>query len=88
MQLLIMLIYQTDRIMMVLLKIFKREGLRNSITGEVGIFTDHIGFIDTYNPDGRIVRDISTWGARQIVGEGTGFGFIPYGRNPKVPVKK
>ena len=66
--------------------------LRNSNTGEVGIFnlTNTPRFFDTYdfNGDGRPLRDFSTWGARQVVGEGTGFGFIQYGKNPKIPVKK
>ena len=64
--------------------------LKNSTTGEVGLFTDDNGFFDTYdfNGDGRLIRDVTTWGARQVVGEGTGYGFIPYGRNPRVPVKK
>ena len=41
------------------------------------------GFIDTYDfdPDGRMLRDAATWGARQILGEGTAFGFIPFGGN-------
>ncbi|MFC1226693.1 DUF6443 domain-containing protein [Pedobacter sp. BG31] len=60
--------------------------LKNANTGEVGFFRDKNGFFDTYdfNGDGRIIRDITTWGARQIVGEGKGFGFKPYGKNPKV----
>jgi hypothetical protein len=63
--------------------------LRNANTGEVGFFRDDNGFFDTYdfNSDGRVIRDITTWGARQVVGEGTGFGFIPYGRNPRVPIR-
>ncbi|MBR2262204.1 MAG: hypothetical protein IJ916_10980 [Paludibacteraceae bacterium] len=58
--------------------------LKNRETGEVGFFRDKNGYIDTYdfNSDGRIVRDITTWGARQVVGEGKGYGFRPYGKNP------
>jgi hypothetical protein len=64
--------------------------LKNSATGEVGLFQDNDGFFDTYdfNSDGRVIRDITTWAARLIVGEGVGFGFKPYGNNPKVPIQK
>lgn len=66
--------------------------LKNSNSGEVGLFRDNNGFFDTYdfNSNGSsIARDVSTAIARQIfVGNGTGYGFIPYGSNPKVPVKK
>ena len=63
--------------------------LKNAKTGEVGFFRDGNGYFDTYdfNSDGRFLRDVTTWGARQIVGEGTGFGFFPYGGNPRVPVR-
>ncbi|WP_428231969.1 DUF6443 domain-containing protein [Flavobacterium sp.] len=62
--------------------------LRNQNTGEVGFFRDNNGFFDTYdfNDDGRFWRDLTTKVARQVVGEGTGFGFIPYGTNPTIPV--
>ncbi|WP_374174306.1 DUF6443 domain-containing protein [Flavobacterium tructae] len=62
--------------------------LRNQNTGEVGFFRDNNGFFDTYdfNDDGRFWRDLTTKAARQVVGEGTGFGFIPYGTNPTIPV--
>ncbi|HGE5775826.1 TPA: RHS repeat-associated core domain-containing protein, partial [Flavobacterium psychrophilum] len=63
--------------------------LKNATSGEVGFFTDQKGFFDTYdfNGDGRVIRDLTTWGARQIVGEGKGYGFKAYGKNPTVPIK-
>ncbi|MEY3333783.1 MAG: hypothetical protein RLZZ176_2083 [Cyanobacteriota bacterium] len=63
--------------------------LKNSSTGEVGFFRDQNGYFDTYdfNSDGRLTRDATTWFARTfVVGNGTGFGFIPYGKNPRVLV--
>lgn len=58
--------------------------LKDRSSGEVGFYTDKNGFFDTYdfNSDGRIARDITTWVAKQIVGEGTPYGFKLYGSNP------
>ena len=62
--------------------------LLDSNTGEVKIGKKNIAFIDEYDFDrhegGNLFRNIATWGARRIVGEGTPFNIYGYGKNPKV----
>jgi hypothetical protein len=65
--------------------------LVNPNTGEVKIGARSTTFIDDYHfnrhENGSLFRNITTWGARQIIGEGTPFNIYGYGNNPRVRVK-
>jgi len=57
-------------------------------TGEVKLGIGNNSYIDTYNfnrqEGGNTSRNIATWIARRVVGEGTPFNIYGYGKNPKI----
>jgi len=62
--------------------------LLDANTGEVKIGARNTAFIDDYNfnrhEGGNFGRNIATWMARRVVGEGTPFNIYGYGKNPTV----
>ena len=60
--------------------------LINPNTGEVKLGNINTAYIDTYdfNLGGSLLRNMATWGAKNVVGDGTPFKIYGWGDNPKV----
>jgi hypothetical protein len=64
--------------------------LINKRTGETKLGNPNSAYIDTYdfNSGGSTARNVATWVARKIVGNGTSFSIYGWGKNPIVKVKQ